>query len=65
MGGLQRHHETIQEFAAARRGIGKQPVHLRREPDGGKCGGDFRLRPGPRAVQLENTALQTRIGIST
>ena len=51
---LQRPDQAVEEPAAARQPFLKQAIHLRREPDGGGPGADFRLIAGRRAVQPEH-----------
>ena len=58
MGGLQGDHQAVQEFAAAARRVGEQPVHLRGQPDGGEAGGDFALGAGGGAIQQEDPPLR-------
>jgi hypothetical protein len=61
VGGFQGDHQTVEEFAAAACRVGEQPVHLRGQPDGGEAGGDFALRAGGGAIQLEDPPLRVLV----
>ncbi len=59
---LQRPDQAIEEAAAAGQAFLEQPVHLRRQPDGGDQTGDVGLTARGGAIQAEHAAVGVGLG---